>query len=73
MTTCLGKICSFGLLCVSFVNVYHFYVCPSFPFGFEGWMWDLTVLIPDHCLSIYVVIVLSTRGGFEQTLCVRLM
>ena len=26
-------------------------VCPSFPFGFEGGMWD--VLIPDHCLSIY--------------------
>ena len=28
-------------------------VCPSFPFGFEGGMWDLLVLIPDHCLSIY--------------------
>ena len=24
MTTCLGKICSFGLLCMSFVNVYGF-------------------------------------------------
>ena len=24
MTTCLGKNCSFGLLCVSFVNVYLF-------------------------------------------------
>ena len=23
MTTCLGKSCSFGLLCVSFVNVYQ--------------------------------------------------
>ena len=23
-------------------------VCPSFPFGFEGGMWDLIVLIPDH-------------------------
>ena len=22
-------------------------------FGFEGGMWDLIVLIPDHCLSIY--------------------
>ena len=26
MTTCLAKICEFGLLCVSCVNVYHF-VC----------------------------------------------
>ena len=26
MTTCVGKSCSFGLLCVSFVNVYEF-VC----------------------------------------------
>ena len=24
MTTCLGKSCSFGLLCMSFVNVYDF-------------------------------------------------
>ena len=24
MSTCLGKSCSFGLLCVSFVNVYQF-------------------------------------------------
>ena len=24
MTTCLGKSCSYGLLCVSFVNVYQF-------------------------------------------------
>ena len=27
----------------------------TFPFGFEGGMWDLIVLIPDHCLSIYIV------------------
>ena len=56
MTTCLGKSCSFSLLCVSFVNVYQF-VCASFPFGIEYGMWDLTVLIPDHCLSVYFVIV----------------
>ena len=35
MTTCLGKSCSFGLLCVSFVDVYQFLLCPSFPFDFE--------------------------------------
>ena len=29
-----------------------FYVCHSFPFGIEGGMWDVIVLIPDHCLSI---------------------
>ena len=50
MTTYFGKSCSFGLLCVSLVNVYQ-RVCPSFPFGFDGWMWDLIVSVPDHCLS----------------------
>ena len=28
-------------------------VSHSFPFGFEGGMWDLIVSIPGHCLSIY--------------------
>ena len=56
MTTCLGKCCSFGLLLVSFVNVYQFCVCPSFPFGFKGGMWDMIVLVPDHCLSIYFIL-----------------
>ena len=31
MTTCLEKSCTFGLLIVSFVNVYQF-VCVLFPF-----------------------------------------
>ena len=53
MTTCLEKSCSFGILCESFVNVYQSCVCPSFPFGFEGEMWDLIELIPDHSLSVY--------------------
>ena len=52
MTTCLGKSCSFGLVCVSVMNVYKISVSPSFPFGIEGGMWDVIVLIPDHCLSI---------------------
>ena len=49
MATCLGKSCSFGVLCVSFVNVYK---CVSvvFPFGFEEGMWDMVLLVPDHCL-----------------------
>ena len=53
MTTCLGKSCSFGLLCVSFVGICQIFVCHSFHFGIEGRMWVVIVLIPDHCLSIY--------------------
>ena len=49
MTTCLGKSCSFYLLCVFIVNVYPF-VCASFPFHFEGGMWDFLELVSDHCL-----------------------
>ena len=42
MSSCFRKSCSFGLPCVSFLNVYHFmFVCASFPFGFEGGMRDL--------------------------------
>ena len=55
MSTCLGKSCSFGLLCVSFVNVNQFCVCPSFLSGFECGMWDLIVLIPDHFIYVYLV------------------
>ena len=29
-----------------------FCVCPSFLFGIEGGMWDVIVLIPDHCLTM---------------------
>ena len=53
MTTCLGKSYLFSLLCVSFREHISIFVCPSFPFGFEGGMWDLIVLTPDRCLSIY--------------------
>ena len=44
MTHCLGKSCSLGLLCMPFGKAYEF-VRASFPFGFEGEMWDLVV----HC------------------------
>ena len=53
MTTCFGKSCSFGLLCVSFVKVYQICVCPSLPFVVAGGMWNVIVLIPAHCLSVY--------------------
>ena len=28
-------------------------MCASYPFGFEGGMWDLIILVADHCLSFY--------------------
>ena len=40
----LGKSCSFD---------YH----SIFPFGFEGGIWDLIALVPDHCLSFDLPIV----------------
>ena len=68
MTFCLGKNCSIGLLCVSFinisqflwrndafVNVYQFCMCPSFPFGVESGTRYVIVLIPDHCLSLFTL------------------
>ena len=53
MTTYLGKSCSFGLMCVSFMNVYQF-VCVLLSLLVEGGMWFLTVLIPYHCLSTLI-------------------
>ena len=53
MITCLGKSCTFGLLCVSFVGVCQILCVSFFSFGIEDRMWDVIVLIPDHCLSIY--------------------
>ena len=29
-------------------------MCYPFPFGFEGGIGDLIVLLPDHCLSVYL-------------------
>ena len=43
---------SVNCACLSWAFV-KFCVCPSFPFGIEGRTWDVIVLIPDHCLSIY--------------------
>ena len=52
MTSCLRKRCLFGLLCVFIEKVYLF-VCASFPFSFEGGIWDLIVLVPNHCLCYF--------------------
>ena len=37
------------------------YVCASLPFGFEGRMWDLIVIAPDHCLYFYFGLIELTR------------
>ena len=63
MTTCLGKSCSFGLLRLSSWTFIRFCVCPSFPFGIELGIWDVIILNPDHCLSVYFEISLSEHGG----------
>ena len=55
MTTCLGKNCSFGLLCVSFVGACQTLCVLSFPFGIKGRMLVVIVLIPDRCLSFYLL------------------
>ena len=34
-----------------FREICHF-VCVCVPFGFQGRMWDLIVLVPNHCLSL---------------------
>ena len=34
------------------------WVCASFPFGFNGGMWNLIVLVPDYCLSFYFVYII---------------
>ena len=38
--------------CLSWAFI-KFCVCLSFPFGIEGRIGIVIVLIPDHCLSIY--------------------
>ena len=50
---------SFDFLCVSFVNVSQ-YVC-VFLSEFEDGMWDLIVLVPDHCISFYLVYTFQTN------------
>ena len=37
----------------AFRKLLSVYVFNYFPYGFEGRMWDLTLSVPDHCLSFY--------------------
>ena len=44
----------FNLFAASaFRKLSSIYVFSYFPFGFAGRIWDLTVSVPDHCLSFY--------------------
>ena len=39
----------------------------SFRFGFEVGIWDLVVLVPDHCLSFtFHITVSSAKGIFSR-------
>ena len=49
MNTCVGGSYSFGFL---FINAHQFvFVC--FPIGFEDGIWNIIVLVPNHCRSFY--------------------
>ena len=37
----------------AFRKLQSIYVLSYFPFGFERRIWDLIILVPDHCLSFY--------------------
>ena len=56
MTTWVGK-SSFMLFIRLPARAFHkllsMYVFDYFPFGFEGRIWNLIVLVPDYCLSFY--------------------
>ena len=66
MTICLKKSYSFGLLYVYFMNIYPF-VCLLLSFlVLRVLMWDLMVLVPDHCLSVCF-----TCGVCSQQICVE--
>ena len=55
---------------MSFVNFYKILrVSPSFPFGIEGGMLGVFVLIPDHCLSIYFSVLLNLSKNYRYGVC----
>ena len=56
MKTCLEKSCLFGLYCA------------SFPFGYAARVWELIVLVPDHCLSFYFFSSM-VKGSCKHSFC----
>ena len=47
-------------------------VCASFPFSFADGMWDLIVLVPDHCLFTFLSVphVKTSAGQLLADCCV---
>ena len=43
--------------------------CPSFPFGIEGRMWDVMVLIADPCLSVYLSVIYLCSAVIYNEFC----
>ena len=46
------------------------FVSMLFPFGFEGGMWNLIVLTPDHCL-FFISAILSVQKSKRNTVMYR--
>ena len=42
-------------------------MCPSFPFGFEGGIWDFIVLVPDHSF----LFTLTQIGDYKASLDIK--
>ena len=69
MTTCLEERCPFGLLCVSFINVYQIFVCVIL----SRWVLrvqcrSVIILISDYFLSIYLANAISLEYQTRQSL-----
>ena len=56
MTICLGKSSPFGFLCVFREHLSNFVCVLLSRLVLRLGVWDVIVLIPDHCLSIYSVL-----------------
>ena len=56
MTICLGELFIQFTVRVSRLSIC---LCASFPFGFEGGMWVMIVLLPDHCPSFLLCFFLT--------------
>ena len=58
MTTSFGNSWFFWFAMRVFHDRLSICLCASFP---EVRMWNLIALIPDHCLSIYVLLLLKVK------------
>ena len=67
MITCFEKNCLFdiSIYCERLLVC----VCVSYPVGIIGWMWDLTVIVPAHCLSFILISWLVVIHWLFETMC----